>query len=142
MRTRFAGITAAALAAAGLTALIAPAASAATREEFDCNNANSGTWSTCTPDPLHSITLRGGDSSRDTLCVAVRGSKGHPVRFRAFDAANGNQLGGSGNTSASLVVGDARNCFYHRTTATTIHIYFQALESGGSEDVAATAYAQ
>jgi hypothetical protein len=143
MRNRFAITTAVALAAAGGLAIVAaPAASAATRETFDCPNANSGTWSSCSPNPLQSITLRGGDPARDDLCVAVRGSDGDRIRFRAFDAANGNQLGGSGNTSDPLVVGDARDCFYHRGTATTIRVSFQALDLDGSTHVLATAYAQ
>jgi hypothetical protein len=81
------------------------------------------------------FTVRHGQ----TLCVAVRGSAGHGINFRAYEeGGTGNWLG---RESRELVVGSARDCIFPNRLGRTVTVHFKAQSNTWfGVDVYATGY--
>lgn len=73
------------------------------------------------------------------LCVAVRGSRGHGIRFRAVNSSKQPV----GDESPPLVVGSPKACIFHNTAGGSITVSIQAKANFGvNVDVFATLYVQ
>ena len=129
--------------------LLGPTASSAdvtpqVRQEFDCPDVRAE--SDIPPTPKNwGVPCVSRDRFTVTpnmhLCVAVRGSLGYHIVFRAFNVANNAWAGGK---SAPLIVGEPRDCFYQNKTTRNVVVEFRAWrnEQFPFVDVAATGYVQ
>lgn len=107
------------------------------RREFNC--ARASTYATCRADNNNSVHIANVPPGH-YLCVAVRGSGGAGIVFRAWNIDSG---AWKGRESESLVVGEARDCTWRNTYSTTVKIGWKARSTGATGGtVLATSYVQ